>query len=224
MLDAPRLEALTRDIRSATADGQVRVLELRGAPGVFCRGMDLTAAVAPEGGLAAMARCLHALRGSGKVTLAVVDGEALGGGLGLAAACDYVLATERATFGLPELLLGLVPATIFPVLLERMPPQRVRRLALLGHAHNADEASALGLVDEVIASHPESFERTVRRVLRRLSRVDASAVALLKGLSTRDDPDRAIEHGAALTDALLATPGVQAKLRNALTGDEATWL
>src|SRR5438477_5999325 len=106
-----------------------------------------------------MARYHHAQRSNGKVTLAVVDEQALGGGVGLAAVCDYVLATERATFGLPELLLGLVPATIFPILLERMPPQRARRLALLGHTQNAAQASASGLVDEVVASDPELVER-----------------------------------------------------------------
>ena len=57
-LDAPRLEALAQEVRWANADEQVRVIELRGAPGVFCRGMDLTAAATTEGGLAAMARWL----------------------------------------------------------------------------------------------------------------------------------------------------------------------
>ncbi|MBV9582408.1 MAG: enoyl-CoA hydratase/isomerase family protein, partial [Chloroflexi bacterium] len=110
-LDAGRLDALTRAVQEAMLDDGIRVIVLLGkTDGVFCLGMDFGMVAEGEravGGATAMARCLHTLRASPKPTVALVDGQALGGGLGLAAACDYVLATERATFGLPELLVGL---------------------------------------------------------------------------------------------------------------------
>ena len=225
-LDASRLDALTLALRGAATDKAIRVIVLRGhEDGVFCLGMDFAlAGEKANDGLSAMARCLHTLRASPKCTMAVVDGRALGGGVGLAAACDYVLATERATFGLPELLVGLVPAMIFPILLERMTAQQVRRLALLGHAHSAAEASTMGLVDKVITSDPGRLERAVQRTVRRLSRADGAAAATLRQLSTHTDPEAAIDRGVALTDALLRSSAVQSKLRNFAADQEAVWL
>src|SRR4051812_27966939 len=141
-LEPAGLVELGRALLAASRDDAIRVLLLEGAEGVFCRGLDAAVAletrgVAEEARAAhAFASCLRALRFGGKPTIAAVDGEALGGGVGLVAACDLVLATERATFALPELLFGLLPATILPLLHERMPPQKARLLALRGRSHS----------------------------------------------------------------------------------------
>jgi enoyl-CoA hydratase/carnithine racemase len=223
-LTTERLDGLAQSLQRATTDDQVRVIILRGPTGVFCSGMDLSAAAQRNAlDVAAMARCLRALHACGKPTIAAVDGQALGGGVGIAAACDYVVATERATFGLPELLVGLVPATILPVLAERMPAQRIRRLALLGHAHSAIEACGWGLVDEVVASDTDALERAVRRAARRLSRAEPGAVALLKTLTSDRDLDGAIGRGAALTEARLQSTAVQTRLRKLAEGEQAPW-
>ena len=87
--------------------------------------MDLSAAADGDitAAMDAFASALTAIRRA--PTVAFVDGDAHGGGCGLAAACDLVAATPKASFALPELLLGLVPGAILPALLDRMPAQKV---------------------------------------------------------------------------------------------------
>jgi enoyl-CoA hydratase/carnithine racemase len=187
-LDARAIRALDEAIAVACRDTTARALVLEGRDGVFCCGMELRALVEDAGderaaerlaeGFAAFARCLVGLRLAPKPTIAAVDGEALGGGVGLAAACDLVLATDRSTFGLPELLYGFVPATVLPVLLERMPAQKVRLMALSGHAHRAARARELGLVDELAPDG--QLGPALRRAVRLLTRAHPAAVAALK--------------------------------------------
>ena len=102
-------------------------------------------------GVEAFARLVQAIRTIGKPVVAVVAGIALGGGVGIAAAADVVIASTRAAFGLPEALFGLVPGVVMPILLERMTPQKARWLALTGHTRSASEAQQLGLVDLVVS-------------------------------------------------------------------------
>jgi hypothetical protein len=104
-----------------------------------------------------------------------------------------------------------------------MAAQQVRRLALLGYAHGAAEAHSVGLVDEIIGVDPLRIERAVQRTVHRLSRVDGSAVAALRQLSTHTEPDTAIDRGAALTDTLLRSSAVQARLRSMAAGEEVVW-
>ena len=81
------------------------------------------------------------------MTIAVVDGAAVGGGMGLAAAADIVIATARARFSLAETSLGLPPAQIAPHLVARLGERLARRLALTGARLDGREAEALGLAD-----------------------------------------------------------------------------
>jgi isohexenylglutaconyl-CoA hydratase len=89
------------------------------------------------------------------VTIAVVDGAAVGGGMGLAAAADIVIATARARFSLAETSLGLPPAQIAPYLVARLGERVARRLALTGARLDGREAEALGLADFFCASDAE---------------------------------------------------------------------
>ncbi len=141
-----------------------------------CAGMDANAVLLAPGGarqaLQRYADLLLRLRGLPVPTLAMVRGPVLGGGLGLVAACEIVLAAPDARFGLPEALIGLVPGMVWPVLSERVRPARLRRLALEGAAIGAAEAVAIGLAD---------VESTaVDAWLRRLSRADRRSRAWIK--------------------------------------------
>ena len=78
-----------------------------------------------------------------------MEGAARGGGVGLAAACDVVVASEDSSFALPELLFGLLPAVALPFLLDRISIQAIRLWALTGHSRSAAEAMADGLVDQI---------------------------------------------------------------------------
>src|ERR1043165_3978320 len=87
-----------------------------------------------------------------KPVVAVVDGPALGGGCELVAACDIVIATERARFGQPEIKLGGFPPVVTVMLPRIIGEKKARELILLGVIVDADEALRLGLVNYVVAS------------------------------------------------------------------------
>jgi enoyl-CoA hydratase/carnithine racemase len=134
-----------------------------------------------------------------------------------------VIATDAASFALPELLFGLVPAMALPTLLERLPLAKVRRLALCGLAQPPAEALALGLCDVVCERRLAGA--TVARWIRDLSRADPAAVGALKRFAreiARLDAGEALERGRALTGRLLGEPAVRERMR-AFEAGEAPW-
>ncbi|MFG1691273.1 enoyl-CoA hydratase/isomerase family protein [Gemmatimonadota bacterium] len=201
LIDVQGVAALAAALEDAEKDPSCRVMVVEGTPGVFCSGMDLgfaTSATEQEllDQVRGFARCLAMMRSSKRVVISVVDGEAVGGGVGLAAAADVCLATERSSFALPELVLGLVPAVVLPVLLHRVLPQKVR-LMCFSAAIRPAEALAWGLVDRVVEG-PGELEKAVRSAIKHCLRCSPRAVAELKAVSAgggRDLPE-ALEAGA----------------------------
>jgi isohexenylglutaconyl-CoA hydratase len=133
-------------------------LVIEGEGGAFCAGADLkalSAALAHPPGESDPVAALNAAGGRffarfaalPCVTIAVVDGAAVGGGMGLAAAADIVIATPRARFALTETSLGLPPAQIAPYLVARLGERVARRLALTGARLDGAAAAAVGLAD-----------------------------------------------------------------------------
>jgi enoyl-CoA hydratase len=135
------------------ADAGVAAAVLTGAGSAFCSGMDRT----EFGGDEAHRRDLfesskaafEAVSAFPLPVVAAVNGPALGGGLGLAASCDIRTAGPAATFGLPEIALG-IPAS-YPAAIRVLPDQLARELALTGRILSAEEALAAGLVREIAA-------------------------------------------------------------------------
>ena len=219
MLDPPGVAALGQLLDEAEATPRCRVLVFESQPGQFCRGMDLGFLVAHAGEdqidtLRAHARCMEQLRASSKTVICVVDGEAIGGGVGLAAAADLVLASGRASFALPECVFGLIPAIVLPLLAERMPIQKARALTISGRKLSAEGAHSLGLVDELVED-PDKLEARLRRILKQLLRISPRAVAALKRFSaelTTLTRASALEHGAVQTAADLLEPETIAAL------------
>src|SRR5690242_20112014 len=161
-LDAGSTEGLAAALERAIASPRPGVVVLAGGEGTFCRGIDFVSLLAADDtgtlpaecarSVDAFVECVWLIRSCDRPVIAAVDGETLAGGVGLAAACDLVVATERSTFGLPETLFGLVPAITLPVLLERMTPQKARLVMLSAGAYGAAEAQTLGLVDVVTSA------------------------------------------------------------------------
>lgn len=227
-LDAAGVAALDAAVAEAEAGDECRAVVLEGTGGVFCEGLDLQAVAngAPElaGHVQAFASLLGRIRRSPRPVVAVVDGVAAGGGVGLAAAADLVVATARATFALPEVILGLVPAVVLPVLHERLGPRRARWLALTSGV-DGRRAVALGLADELVED-PALVERALRPMLRHLLRACPAAVAGLKAHGdavSASAPDRALGLGAEHTAALLGDPERVAAIRAFLEGEPAPW-
>ena len=121
-------------------------------------------------------------------SLALVDGMALGGGCELAVYCDMVIASDRATFGQPEIKVGVFPpvaAVLFPHLIGR---NRALELLLTGDAIDAAEAKAIGLINKVIAA--ESFREKTDEFISKLTTLSAPVLKLTK---------RAVESGLRAT-------------------------
>jgi len=222
-LNTVSLRALGSSIEAAFSSS-ARVICVRGATeAVFCSGLALDSeddADLPD--VRELAALFGRLLDAPRPVLAIVDGASLGGGVGLAAACDWVIATERATFGLPELLWGLLPAIIWPVLTERMAPRAVKAWLLTAHAHPAQDALAEGLVDEIV---PNLLDTRISRRIRSLARVEPGALVRLRRLS-RDTRQHhindALPEGARITSDLLTHPIVRARLA-AFRRGEAPW-
>jgi cyclohexa-1,5-dienecarbonyl-CoA hydratase len=110
--------------------------------------------------------------------LAVVDGAALGGGCELVAACDIVLASERARFGQPEIKLGVFPPVAALLLPQIIGDKRARELILTGDLIDAAEAARLGLVNHVVSSN--NLEQKTLETLSKLRELSATALEMAK--------------------------------------------
>jgi enoyl-CoA hydratase/carnithine racemase len=173
--------------RLARAIAQVRtargIIVLAGDAQHFCLGLDLDGFVRGECDLTACSRqfcdLLTALSHAPVPVVAVVEGAALGGGLGLASAADYVVAHPRARFGLPEALLGLIPAMVFPWIAARAGITTARRLALGAPPLDSDQALRVGLVDEVSADPWAAADVFIER----MRKMDARAIAEIKRMA-----------------------------------------
>jgi methylglutaconyl-CoA hydratase len=144
--------------RALDADAAVRVVVLAGRGRHFSAGADLNwmqrAATASEAENLADARSfaamLQALSNMTKPTIARVQGAALGGGTGLAAACDMVVAADEAHFSTSEVKFGIIPSVISPYVLRAIGPRHALRYFQTAERFSAAEAKAIGLVSEVV--------------------------------------------------------------------------
>ena len=161
--DAATIAALREAFESLHGADQVRVVFVRGAGGTFCAGADLAwmrdAADWSESdnrddamGLARMLKALHDVPA---LTVAIVEGAAMGGGAGIVAACDMAVAVKGAKFAFSEVKLGLIPATIAPYVVEAVGARTARALFMTGDLFDAEAALAFGLVDRMLGSATE---------------------------------------------------------------------
>ena len=138
----------------ASADDAVRAVVVTGRGPAFCAGADLATgrelADAGEGSRNPFADLLQRFQRLPTPVIAAVNGPAFGGGLGLVAVADVVVAASSATFSFSEVRLGLVPAMISVVVLPRIGEHHARRLFLTGRRFSAEEAVAYGLVHRVV--------------------------------------------------------------------------
>ena len=156
--DAQLIAELTRVFSELESNSAVRVALLFGHGKSFCAGGDVNwmrsmknfsreENVADSQGLAAMYARLRYFK---KPLIGMVHGAALGGGSGLAAVCDFVLAAEDATFGFTETRLGIVPAVISPYAIEKIGVSAARAYFISGMKFSADIAKEIGLVHRVV--------------------------------------------------------------------------
>ncbi len=153
----------------AMADRAIRVVVLQSAvPGIFCAGADIAELVAHKanpawraGNQAAIGKAQHDLARLGKPTIAFIDGDRVGGGCGLALACDIRIATAKSRLGITPAKLGLVyPLHDTKLLVDLVGPGQAKKLLYTGDLISADEALRIGLIED-IADDPDELAHRI---------------------------------------------------------------
>ncbi|MGD9922294.1 MAG: enoyl-CoA hydratase/isomerase family protein [Pseudorhodoplanes sp.] len=233
-ISAPPMNALDSAMRAELAerllglerDGSVRAILLRGdGPKAFCAGFDIheitSSLGSPERTLAQFERdavLFDRLAHCPKPTLAVVEGVALGGGLELAVCCDFILAGERARFGLPEIKLGAIPAAGGTLRVTRhIGSARARQLILLGDPIDASTALAWGLIacvlpQEHLVQHSFDFARRLAAAPARAMQYAKRAITAAQEVSEQAALSMAREDAARLSASTDLAEGVRSFL------------
>src|SRR5438045_1297150 len=155
--------AMIAELQSALDEiekSHVRVGILTGAGKAFCSGMDLEmlAAIAQQTPAEnqedsrRMAKMFRRIWSFPRPLIAAVNGAALAGGCGIATLCDFTLAVAEAKFGYTEVKIGFLPALVSVVLIRQIGEERTRDLLLTGRIMEAEDARAIGLVNEIVAA------------------------------------------------------------------------
>ncbi|HMP79103.1 MAG TPA: enoyl-CoA hydratase/isomerase family protein [Pirellulaceae bacterium] len=180
----------------------IRVVVLRGAGSVFCAGMDLEEmqqrATAPDSQdqwqLDSEIYCeaLTKLYTLDVPTIAVVQGAAVAGGVGLVLACDTVLASQSAFFMLPEPMRGITAAMVTPLLIHRVGAGPAAHLLLSGRRWSAAEALQFGLCHQMVAD--DRLEESLRELVLSIQSGSPQALAItkrhLRNMSATDIPEQ----------------------------------
>jgi enoyl-CoA hydratase/carnithine racemase len=148
----------------AADDGPARVVVIRGAGGTFCSGGDLKSMASSIGqgsqayreGFAGLSNLMEQMVETGALIVAAVEGYCLAGGMGLAGACDMILATEEATFGTPEVDIGLFPAQALVPIMRTVTEKQGLKLLFTGEHIDAAKAHDIGFTTDIVSE--DDFE------------------------------------------------------------------
>ena len=185
------IDALRATFDRFNNDDSTRAVLLTGEGPVFCGGADISWMRASldlthdenVADARAMSEMFRAIDRCSKPTVAAIHGAALGGGAGLAAVCDIVIAADDAVFGFTEVKLGIIPAVISPFVLAKIGRSHARSLFLTGERFDAQRAAAIGLVHRVVRS--SHLDDAVDETLRELFSSSPAATAAAKALIPR---------------------------------------
>ncbi|TNF64416.1 MAG: crotonase/enoyl-CoA hydratase family protein [Rhodobacteraceae bacterium] len=198
-LSAQMLADLTDAAARLGADDAVRVVVLTGEGPTFCAGGDLgwmreQMAADPETRAreaAKLAWMLQAMNTLPKPLIGALQGNAFGGGVGMASICDIAIGADHLKMGLTEVRLGIIPATIGPYVVARMGEGRARRVFMNGRLFGADEAVDLGLLARAVPADAlaDAVEAEVEPYLSCAPGAVAAAKTLARALGPRIDED-----------------------------------
>jgi len=198
------LAGLAEALAGAQWDRGLRAIVLTGAGDrAFCAGADLQSGQSfqfdfsePTG---AFARLLRQARTGHVPLIARVNGACMAGGMGLLAMCDLAVAAPHASFGLPEVKVGLFPAQVLAVLQNLLPRRQLVELCITGEPVSAAEALAMGLVNHV----DEDLDGRLAWLLARIA--DKSPAAIRRGLYTlKSIETMGFEESMAFTESQIA--------------------
>jgi methylglutaconyl-CoA hydratase len=223
---------LEHHLDRAVVDPKIRAIVLTGAGTVFCSGMDLKEAARERGGeesehhavvtLQQFADLIQKLHTLPKPVIAALNGDALAGGAGLMAACDFAIAAEQARIGYPEVLRGLVPSIVMFDLTRLVGDRRARQLLICGELIIAAEAFRWGLLNQVTSA--ESCLAEAIRVGKRVTESAPGAVAAIKRqLDETHGRPKSLRGAAAVSAAIRVSEEAQEGIRAFLEKRPPSW-
>ena len=232
--NAQLIADLSAACRALDADASVRVVVLAGRGKSFSAGADLNwMKAAGEAGEAEnfadamkLAGMLRTLAEMSKPTIARVHGAALGGGMGLASACDICIAGERALFATSEVKFGIIPSAISPYVIRAIGERQAYRYFQTAERINATRAATLGLAHEAVAT--EELDAKVSEVVEALlqggPKSQAAAKDLIRAVANRPVSDAVVEDTARRIASLRVTPEAKEGLAAFLDKRPAAWI
>jgi len=181
-LSATMLRDLASAFRWCQTERDVRVVVLTGAGRVFCAGADLTSFDGEMSGLDKYrSRDLFVdlfvlMSELGKPIVGRINGHALAGGLGIACSCDMLVAVDTATFGTPEINVGIWPMMIQAILSRNIPRKVLLEMEMLGDRWTAIQLQSLGVINRVVPH--EQLDSTVNEIAEQLAKKSPVAMRL----------------------------------------------
>lgn len=232
--DAELITELHRAFSSVGADEAVRVVVLQGAGKHFSAGADinwmrasadLDEAANREGALR-MQEMFRAIDECPVPVIGKIHGAALGGGSGLVACCDIVIAAEGTKLAFSEVRLGIIPAVISPFVLAKIGQSNARRLFITGERFDAAEAKRIGLVHEVVPA--DELEARTAALLKELQKCGPAAMReskrLIRAVSSAASQEAAFELTASAIARVRTSPEGQEGLKAFLEKRPANWI
>ena len=232
--DSLTIAALHEAFETVSGAEGARIVFVRGAGASFSAGADVqwmrNAVDLTEDDNRAdalnMARMLKALSDLPFLTVALVEGAAFGGGVGLVAACDMAVATASAKFSFSEVKLGLVPATISPYVVAAIGPRAAKALFATARVFDATYAEKIGLIDEVVADSAAldvAKEKLAADIMACAPRAVADSKALVNEVWGRPIDDSLMhETSRRIASARVGKEG-QEGVRSFLDKRKASW-
>jgi methylglutaconyl-CoA hydratase len=186
--DADTIRELTNALSKADEAEEVRLVVITGVGASFSAGADLNWMRSLVGSTQAdnekdalqLAKLMRTLNYLSKPTVARINGNAFGGGLGLIAACDITIAVEEAKFGLTEAHLGLAPAVISPYVIRNIGERNARRYFLSAERFSSQQAREIGLIQQCVAA--DALDSAVDQVINLVLKGGPEAVITCKEL------------------------------------------
>lgn len=209
----------------------IRAIVIRGAEGHFCSGGDIKDMVSARANASnttnpacnfvndpyyqlnrAYGLLLKEVNTCSKVTIAVLEGSVMGGGMGIAAVADVVLSHHNAQLAMPETKIGVIPSQIIPFITAKIGERQIRKMALLGQKLTGHELLDYGLADHLFDTDTE-LQVLLDRYIEQAILCAPQAVAITKGLINRVTAlslDQLLDEGAqAFAQAIRSKEGVE---------------
>jgi len=225
---------ITAAMNALSKDDAVRIVVLQGAGDAFSAGADLSwmkrasefSAEENLGDARRLSAMLNSIYVCDKPVIALVHGPCMGGGTGLAAACDIVIAAEDAFFALSEARLGIIPAVISPFVLHAIGARQARRFFLTGERFDAMKAKEIGLAHMVClrAQMEGTLDGVVRNLLACGPAAQKEAKALIRIVAGRPVNEAVMDDTARIIARVRSTPEGKEGVAAFLEKRKANWV